>query len=101
MEYSIEALGLGFFKELLFLGVIYVAARHEIRKQSRKSQENFDKTRSELVKMTNALTAFGKSILDLETRHDQRIARLEVGHEERISKLEVHMEHLIHSPKEG
>lgn len=62
----------GSFLEKLIAGlVIYFVARREVRKQ-------FDETRNELKKISQALETFGAKILDLENKHDARITRLEV-----------------------
>lgn len=59
--------------------VIYFVARREVRKQ-------FTMLNDQLGNIEGALRAFGKDIVDLETKHDVRITKLE-GKIETIEKV--------------
>lgn len=66
--------------------VIYFVARREVRKQ-------FTTLNNQLSKIELALLAFGKDIVDLETKHDVRITKLE-------SKIDT-IEKVVLKPREA
>lgn len=69
----------GMLEKIVAGVVIYFVARREVRKQ-------FKTLNDQLGNIEGALRAFGKDIIDLETKHDVRITKLE-GKIETIEKV--------------